>query len=330
MTKSYEELVLGRWNFNGVITDGPGYGTILDGYFLISSLNGVTSGKLYMPEKPAEAVAVSVNGMKVTLAVSSLNINAEGWFRGPNVITGDFTRSGRDSGRWVVARSFESTTKLKGTYNFEAELLKGANKGLRLDGVLQLDQEIIQRPSFFGADTTVSGTLQLAKLPQTFKVNGIANGGEVHFVIERAGLKILATDAMVTKNVLEGKLIGPSKTELGNWKATLKPEPPDASVNEWEFKAKVEQGPGKGTQLEGMLEFTQSADGTLTGTFEPEKAGAALSVTGKVSPQGHIQFSMGGINFNGQFERFHEKGASGTFVNTNNRATGKWGIKFES
>ncbi|MDB5079765.1 MAG: hypothetical protein JWP00_1689 [Chloroflexi bacterium] len=326
MEKNYDERLFGRWNFDALITLGPHYGTLYDGYFLLKHSDNIIAGKLYLPARPTSSISVQVDGSMVTLYIKRENITAEGWFRGPNRLTGTFTRANSESGQWVATRGEESIPQLKGVYNFEAVLTKGPDKGSRLDGILQLNQSEIEHPKLGGVSTMLTGSLQLNQNKTSLKVSGAANGGEIYLVIEKDGHPIMGLNTVITKTHLEGTFFGPYRTELGWFRATLKPTRFRLD-RVLELKAQIEVGPGKGTTMEGRLELSQSPIGKLTGTFILKGKHQAQKVTGKLSLQGSISFKIGSLNFSGQVEPINNQAASGIFVNTAKPAYGIWAIR---
>jgi hypothetical protein len=304
-------LVFGTWYVSLLFTDGVRRGTLKDGTLAIGEDNGQIRARVVLPgEGGMKNVLANQSGASVTLTFDDITL--QGQFRGDDILTGSLKALDGSTGRWVASREVETLTKIAGRFDFSATI-----GGQKLNGRLELVQRTNLRPGFWTVYPAVTG--QLTMPGTTFKVKGVANGGEVFLVFTDGKDSWLAYDTNIAADTLDGTLY--HKRGTGNWQATLLPDFPNIG-RKWDFGA-------QGTSLRGMLSLQTDAGGNLSGNLVTPDGALLGTAAGTVTPLGEIRFTLGGYHFEGQYEFALEQTAAGTFTDLATGTAGEWRMSID-
>jgi hypothetical protein len=303
--------MFGTWYISLLFTDGARRGTLKDGTLAVGEDDGQVRARVLLPgEGSMRQTLANQSGTTVTLTFDDITL--QGQYRGDDILTGTLAALDGSIGRWVASREVETLTKIAGRFDFSATV-----GGRNVSGRLELAQRTNLRPGFWTVYPAVTG--QLTTPGATYAVKGVANGGEVFLVFTDGKNSWLAYDTNLADDNLGGALYYQSGT--GNWQATLLPDLPNVG-RKWDFAAHH-------TALRGTLSLQSDANGKLSGTLVAPDGSRLGAVTGTVTPQGEIRFSLGGYRFEGQYEFALEQTAAGTFTDPTTGSTGEWRMSIE-
>jgi hypothetical protein len=210
-----------------------------------------------------------------------------------------------------------------------------------LTGQLELDQVTNIRPGQAGVAAQVRGSLRGDDHRSQHEVTGVAHCGKVWLRLNlNSQVYLWQASVDPQTRTLSGafyplsshaipRLAGVTlpHASTGQAQAALIPSLPSLGTHKWDFSAQLDSDTTD-KLLEGKLTWEHGHSGTLTGTFRTTSSTAATTISGQLSTNGQLAFTIGTLKFTGNFDYVLENRVLGTFVDTSNGATGHWGISY--